>query len=219
MKKTILCLANSKKYSGRCIAGIEITPKPGGGWQMMRQHGKPKWLRPVSMQEHGQVDEKEVQDIRLLDVVEFDMMEESPQGFQTENVRLVPKSLRKICEMPRDPALLDVLADAQTDLIFGKPGKRVPKEEIAGLDHSLLFAKVERVDIYYPVVYKTLNPRAYVRFGGNTYDLPVTDLQTILELQENPRLLEGFENLYCTFSLGVEFEGWYYKIAAGIVYA
>jgi hypothetical protein len=77
---------------------------------------------------------------------------------------------------------------------------------------------VDKVGIYYPVVYKTFSPRAIVEYRGHTYDLPVTDVQTIVELQENPKLLERFNHLYCTFSLGLEFQGWHYKILAGIVY-
>ena len=75
MRKTIICLANSKKYGERCIAGIEVTAKPTGGWQIVKENGKPRWLRPVSsFSNHGEVKEQEVADIELLDVVEFDAL-------------------------------------------------------------------------------------------------------------------------------------------------
>jgi hypothetical protein len=45
MKKTMICLANSKKYGERCIAGIEIIPKPEGGWQMLFVTIYLRWTR------------------------------------------------------------------------------------------------------------------------------------------------------------------------------
>jgi len=44
--KRIVCLANSRKLQGRCIAGREIVQgKPGA------------WIRPVSAREHEEVSE------------------------------------------------------------------------------------------------------------------------------------------------------------------
>ncbi|MEK7254651.1 MAG: hypothetical protein AAB316_07905, partial [Bacteroidota bacterium] len=157
-------------------------------------------------------------DIRLLDVVEFEMVRECPEGYQSENVFFRKRSLQKIAEMPRLPALLDKLVEPDFEYLFGTPGKAVSKYDITGVDHSLVFAKVEQVEVYYPVVYKTFNPRGKILCHGRTYDLSITDLQTIVELQEKPKLLENCKHLYCTFSLGMEFNEEFYKIAAGLVY-
>jgi hypothetical protein len=219
MKKTFVCLANSKKYSGRCIAGIELQPKPGGGWRMLRNEaGRPKWIRPVSYAGYGQIEEAVVKNIRLLDVMDFEMTGICPQGYQSENVFFAQNSLMKVAEMPRLPALLDVLTEDCSAGIFGNSGKLVSAEDIGNLTCSLVIARIEKIEIYYPVVYKTFNPRAKIHCGGHLYDLPVTDLQTIVELQENPKLLENRSPIYATFSLGRAFEGAYYKIAAGLIY-
>ncbi len=47
--KRIVCLANSRKYSGRCIAGKELLAdgRPG------------RWIRPVSARENEEVSEHE----------------------------------------------------------------------------------------------------------------------------------------------------------------
>jgi hypothetical protein len=41
-RKTIVCLANSRKYQGRCVAGVEWQGQMIGGW-----------IRPVSGMERG----------------------------------------------------------------------------------------------------------------------------------------------------------------------
>lgn len=43
----MLCLANSYKHGGRCIAGIEVT-LDNKGYSIVRDvNGVPKWVRPV----------------------------------------------------------------------------------------------------------------------------------------------------------------------------
>ncbi len=46
--KRILCLANSRKTSGRCIAGREITETGAGAW-----------IRPVSGRGSGEISEED----------------------------------------------------------------------------------------------------------------------------------------------------------------
>jgi hypothetical protein len=46
--KRIICLANSRKLSGRCLAGREFVDGCAGDW-----------IRPVSSREHEEVSERE----------------------------------------------------------------------------------------------------------------------------------------------------------------
>jgi len=217
MKRTIICLANSKKYGERCIAGIEVIRKPRGGWQIVKNEGRPKWLRPVSDSGHGEVKESEVKDIGLLNVVEFQAIRACGIGYQSENILFKKGSLRQISLIGCTTKNLDVLVDKTCSNLFGDHDKKISISDIQKVNHSLVFVKVERVQIYYPVVYKTMNPRAKITFRGKNYDLPVTDVNMIFKLYENPNWLKDKKNLYCTFSLGVHFEGFHYKIAAGIL--
>lgn len=75
----MICFANSRKISGRCIAGKEVGTNCLGGW-----------VRPVSERENGELSEadrrfKDGTDPKLLDVISIPMKEATPHGFQVEN--------------------------------------------------------------------------------------------------------------------------------------
>ena len=77
--KRMVCLANSRKLSGRCIAGKE----PPGGLPSA-------WIRPVSARESHEVSEYERQypdgsDPCLLDIMKVPLLEARPTGYQQEN--------------------------------------------------------------------------------------------------------------------------------------
>ncbi|RMG87809.1 MAG: hypothetical protein D6714_01605 [Bacteroidetes bacterium] len=218
MKKTFICLANSKKYGARCIAGIEVIPKPTGGWKIVRLNSHPKWVRPVSNGPHGEVSANEAAAIKLLDVVEFEALRPYPNGYQTENVLFRKGSLRRLGAVSAKEKAMSVLSDKTATMIFGEDPRRVPTSDIQHYQHSLLLARLDAIQIYYPVEYKTMSPRAKILFRGRKYDLPVTDIQTILALYEKPDLLSEYGHIYGTFSLGMAFEGYHYKILAGLIY-
>lgn len=77
--KRILCLANSKKLSGRCVAGREVL-----------DDGPGSWVRPVSDREHEEVSEDERQyrdgsDPRVLEVIDVPLVRHHPHACQSEN--------------------------------------------------------------------------------------------------------------------------------------
>ena len=83
----IICLANSRKLAGRCIAGREWTATGAG-----------RWIRPVSERLHQEVSEYERQyedgsDPRALDIVDVPILEPIPQRFQSENWLLDPMTI------------------------------------------------------------------------------------------------------------------------------
>lgn len=77
--KTIVCLANSRKLTGRCVAGKE--------WDGCRPGA---WCRPVSGRERGELTAerwyaRSWRDPRLLDLIQVGLAEPRPSGCQTEN--------------------------------------------------------------------------------------------------------------------------------------
>ena len=77
--KTILCLANSRRQQGRCIAGKEVVA-----------NGYGEWIRPVSAGDTDETSEEERryedgQDPTILDIIRIPMLEHSPRTYQSEN--------------------------------------------------------------------------------------------------------------------------------------
>ncbi len=102
--KEIVCLANSRKIRGYCVAGKEVVGAGYGGW-----------IRPVSARDTEEILEREQMFAdggcpQILDVVTIPMMEPKPAHHQREN-HLIDSagSWEKIGDLDnRDlPALLD----------------------------------------------------------------------------------------------------------------
>ena len=93
--KRIICLANSFKTNGRCIAGREVLVQGYGGW-----------IRPVSERNTAEVSFSEYrhednQSPKLLDIMDVPLLKPDPKHHQTEN-HLIDKSLRwvRVGELP-----------------------------------------------------------------------------------------------------------------------
>src|SRR5271166_3573940 len=77
--KKIVCLANSRKPAGRCVAGREVLENRYGGW-----------IRPVSVRPSAEIslEERRYENGRqphILDVIEIRMIAAVPRVHQTEN--------------------------------------------------------------------------------------------------------------------------------------
>src|SRR5687768_5938409 len=82
--KTMVCLANSRKLSGRCVAGKELNEGSPG-----------EWIRPVSDRPHQEVSEYERhyqdgKDPRVLDIINTPLKRHQPATYQSENWLLDP---------------------------------------------------------------------------------------------------------------------------------
>lgn len=221
--KRIVCLANSRKLAGRCIAGREWRGQCAGDW-----------LRPISDRMHGEVSEYERQyedgsDPRVLDIVEIPLLRHLPKGFQAENWLLDPEWYWvKKGQFPQEE--LERLTDPVEPLWFDGDSTyhghndRVREAQLEPLGNSLRLIAVERLglEVFSPgEAFGNSKRRVQGRFrhAGRDYRLWVTD--PLYERRYLGKLNGSYEVGPChlTISLGEEFEGAAYKLIAAIIEA
>jgi hypothetical protein len=218
--KRIVCLANSRKLNGRCIAGIEMIGGHSAGW-----------IRPVSDREHGEVSEYERQyengsDPRGLDIMNVPLLDAQPKGFQHENWLLDPDhywekvgsatwgDLQELAE-PLGPLWINGHST------YSGLNDKVPLSLAESLDSSLRLIHVERLTLS---VFKPGeafgNPKRRVqgRFlhDGTTHWLWITDPQYEREYLAQPDGDYEIGESFLTISLGEPHNGACYKLIAAI---
>jgi hypothetical protein len=219
--KGLVCLANSRKYNGRCIAGIDIFDRSN------------RWIRPVSNRPGEEVSEVERQyrdgtEPRVLDIISVRLARSRPKSFQQENW-LLDDTARWQRGGRIGWHVLHTLEERSESLWVndfhssGGVNDRVPVEHERALVGSLKLIRVASVTIqvetpYSPSASKRLTMRARFRHEGSVYTLRVTDPVYEQKFQvDGPgeyRLGESF----LTVSLaGEEFEGYFYKLVAAII--
>jgi hypothetical protein len=141
MKTQIVCLANSYKEGGRCLAGIVTS-----NGNPIIENNTPKWVRPVCETEHGQVPTSIVKDINLLDIIEIDIIQPTPNNYQTENVLFNENSIQTVDRLPLEQ--LHRFCNNEQNTLFGNKGKAVCKRDVASLSHSLTLIEIKEFRIY-----------------------------------------------------------------------
>ena len=177
--KQIVCLANSRKPYGRCVAGIElIDGKPAG------------WIRPIGARENEGVSEHERQyedgsDPRVLDIVDVPMIKALPNAYQQENW-LLDANEYWVKRGRVDLEYLRQLVDAPSALwvngqkTYNGINDKMPIETAATFDHSLRLICVPKLElcVFAPgEAFGNSKRRVQARFAhhGAKYWLWVTD--------------------------------------------
>lgn len=211
MKTRIVCLANSYKEGGRCIAGIELNKNNELPHDL-------KWIRPVCNTLHGEIPTMLVQHIKPLDILKFKIIANASEGFQSENVLFDKKSLKRIGSF--DHSKLPDLCFYHSPFLFESKGKAISEEGIGQLEHSLILISTSVFEIIERKYEEKLNSQIRIKFdyNSNEYDLPVTDPLFLDKYKNNKDLLLGIPLLYLVVSLGILHEGWHYKLVASILH-
>ena len=221
--KRIVCLANSRKFNGRCIAGKELLTDGRLG----------AWIRPVSERETGEVapDECGYEDgssPKVLDIIEAPVSEAQPESYQQENWLLAPNLSWKNVGTFRARGLMPF-----TDRFGGLwhngysssygENDRVPSMFAGSLKDSLRLIRVQRLEVSQETGYSNdrLRLRGHFRYANQNYSLVITD--TVYENDFFARQATGGytgERLL-TISLGEPFESYgytySYKLIAAII--
>jgi hypothetical protein len=214
MKTQFVCLANSYKEGGRCVAGIVLE----NGRPVM-QNGKPKWIRPVCETAHGEVPTNLVSHINLLDIVEIDVTSNVPDSYQSENVLFDTNAIKVVGKFSLSN--LSNLCDNSQTTLFGNRGGAVTPENAQLLSNSLRMIKVTNFNVVEKIYADNPNPklRLSFAFSGNTYEIPITDPAFLDAYRANKNLLSNSSNVFVVMSLGVLHQNWHSKLVAAIFYS
>ena len=208
-KLRFVCLANSYKEGGRCIAGKII--------------GAKNWIRPVSNNIHGQIDAQICCNIKLLDIIEMEFSKHMPIDGQPENVLFV-QSLGGIGEINGKMNYQELLsyADEPTGLWdMCDRNARISATSLELTKSSLYLIRVRNLEIHVSNEFGKMTVRANFRFINKNYRLKVTDpiaKQHFINIARSNYFGCIFtEEAMLCISLGVEFHGYCYKLVAGII--
>ena len=145
--KRIVCLANSRKLSGRCIAGRDIIDGLPGGW-----------IRPVSAREHQEVSEYERQykdgsDPRLLDIIDIPVQKHQPKDYQQENWLLDPEYYwRKVAKYSwndlQQLSVKDGTLWRNGDPSYNEKNDRIPLQQAKEETSSLKLIHVDKLSLH-----------------------------------------------------------------------
>jgi hypothetical protein len=223
--KTIVCLANSRKLAGRCVAGKEWDGRKLGAW-----------CRPVSARDRGELTAerwyyRSWRDPQLLDLIEVGLLAPRPSGFQTENHlvdtsvrwrfagRIAARQLVPALDQPAGPLWLN------GESTVGGRNDKVPAPLAEREQHSLVLVQPEELAITVGTEGADRgNPRRRVRghfsLASCDYVLAITDPIVEKQIMSNP---DGFhtelQNPILCISLSEKFDAQNacYKLIAGVM--
>lgn len=215
MDKLILCLANSYKHGGRCIAGIEVSLQEGQLSINKSSYGIPIWIRPVSHSAAGEVPLSDATGIKVLSVVKIVNVCYAGSGSHSEDYYYA--KLQLLDTLNPSDEFLKKYTDTWHNCIFGNIGRALTPDAFQNGDYSLMLIRTEGSEIYLDTRY-TPKPRIKFNYNGNVYNFPITDPEYLNRLRLDDSLYKsGYGVLYIVASLGVIHDGWHSKLAATII--
>jgi hypothetical protein len=216
-----ICLAHSKKYSNRCVAGVRLDTG--------------EWIRPISKEKHGELTQAQLKladggEPQNFDVIAAWLGEHTPAKNQPENWRIQNTPWRLIAR-PAPAERVAVLKKAlfSEAVLFGNTLDRVAYRvfEKAPAKESLVLVKpvLQKWIVKRTLTWKK-QLRVYFSLGAVKYDLVVTDIPYDDKLKEldvgeysSEQLGIRDENaVYFTISLGEPLDnGYCFKLVAAVL--
>ena len=214
--KTLIVLANSRKFLGRCVAGIDSATG--------------EWIRPIGSAAHREVSEVDRQyedgsDPQVLHVVRIPMIRPVPDAYQSENW-LIDSNFywERRGQIGWDD--LSALAHAPSPLWLDsgasdtRPGTsdRVRIEFADTLQDSLRLIHVTDLELVVRIPWEKRKLQAQFTFSGNPYAFWVSDPEF-----ERHFLAQGTGSYpvgeaYLTVSLAERHDdGYCYKMVAAVI--
>ena len=220
---TIICLANSKKPGGRCVAGKTIQNSRFGGW-----------VRPISTRPGGELSHLDRQfsdgvEPALLDVISIDMLSKASHAYQPENLtinereywRHVRRATFKEALAAVDPQQPD-LWGTSFDSSYSGTNDRVPVANAASFNYSLRLVKIDDLRIEVSAEGASFGNmkrrlRGHFTYSRQRYAFSITD--PLVEAQYLAGQDGSFKvgNALLCASLGEPHKGYAYKLIASVI--
>lgn len=212
----IVCLANSRKIGGRCVAG--------------KRMGDHSWFRPISDRQGHEISEfdrryPDGKTAQLLDVIEIPCVEKRPHGHQSENVLI---DNRFYWKKKGRASWQDILALVDQDADLWANGfsarynrnNRVPEALIDKGGGSLRLIELDEIVLHAgPKATDSGKMKlvASFEYGGHEYKLDVTDPEYERACQEKGTGEYHLKSVVACISLAEPYNGYAYKLVASII--
>jgi hypothetical protein len=213
-----VCLANSKKRQGRCVAGIKV----GGGW-----------IRTVSNTLEGTLHHEYIlpngDELRLLDLVRAEVTTPRPEAHQPENWVLANTKMT-LLSRPAPVFMLKVLQNYVTTdpKLLGSIGDKISESYYTRypLKESLALALPQQIEWRVTTgVRGNRQVRACFNLRGRDYNFSITDPVWLAKFNNLPvdnysladSGLTPNDKIWFTISLSEPFNGFCYKLVAAVL--
>lgn len=222
MQKTIVCLANSWKHNGSCVAGRQYTD---GRWG--------DWVRPISARAGQEVAASEGRysdftDPKVLDIMKVPVLEPKPENHQQENWLLDPRGtwskqgvvswteLQAAVDAPPEPLWKNGSSSSRGT------NDRVAASDVATFARSLYLLRptnlVISVELEVAEDFARRRVRARFSLGKSSYRLAVTDPVVVQKyLSEPDGEFAVPEALLCVSLAADVLSGYCYKLVAAVI--
>jgi hypothetical protein len=218
--RRIICLANSYKNGGRCIAGVAHNLLPA------------LWVRPISAHDPVGLSERERQyatgdEPALLDIIEVPLVAQQTHQYQKENWVVdtsVPWKQSGTVDWDactKYASKADTLWSNTTSTQNGLHD-RVPLEQLTSPVQTLHLIRVTQMTISVVPRHeesRTKGNRVYgtISYRGTTYTLRITDPAVFNRYQHAPVGEYPSGEALLTVSLGEPYHGYAYKLIAAVM--
>jgi hypothetical protein len=216
---TMVCLADSHKIGGHCIAGKIVEGKDKG-----------KWIRPISNRAECALTDRDISYKNgrlpnLLDIITIEIKERVPANHHRENCAIDETAYWKKegeFKLSQLSKLCDEVSALWVDGHHSRYGMndKVPTEIVyEKIRSSLLLVQPQNVSYSVGTEYSKKKVRADFKFNKNSYTIAVTDNRAEkLYLGKKQGTYNSTESdcFFCV-SLAENFNGYCYKLIAGII--
>ena len=217
MDKYFICLANSFKRGGRCIAGVEVTIDANEHWSVQcHSDGSPQWIRPIDRStEYGEITESDARFIPMYAVVKLTDVEPCPHQSHSEDVFF--SLMSPVGMIHPSSEVIRSFEDKVHHEIFYSTDLGISPEVYAQGNYSLMLIHPDGFKFVEDPTKNRAKYRMTFSYNGVTYDFSVTDPTFYDLLTQNSEVINILRDLYLTLSIGLEYEGRHHKLIAGII--